>query len=313
MFSLKKLIIKIVSQANASIQSYRKCEEGYITYAGGWDGSGAQMHSIISIQVFAQKFKLTYVHTPMKNIEHFKGDREKWSQKWEEFFSLGKGEIPIGQIDKSKLRSRYIKHPALVWKKHHTLYSVSNCHNYMDMNPSFYLPYLQNIRQKFYSNKENLQNNRFLKKKISISIHVRRGDVTSAKNVNRYSSNLFLIEKLLIVLNVIESKGLGFQLFICSQGEKEDFQEFEVFKPKYLLNNDEFETFNYLVTADILFMAKSSFSYVAGLLNEGMVLYEPYWHKPLPSWIVLTNNDRKLQDEIQSGLLKRINNEILHT
>jgi hypothetical protein len=32
-------------------------------------------------------------------------------------------------------------------------------------------------------------------------------------------------------------------------------------------------------------MAKSSFSYVAGLLNEGIVVYEPFWHQPLTRWV----------------------------
>jgi hypothetical protein len=34
-------------------------------------------------------------------------------------------------------------------------------------------------------------------------------------------------------------------------------------------------------------MAKSSFSYVAALLSEGVRLYEPFWHRPSDDWVYL--------------------------
>jgi hypothetical protein len=40
-----------------------------------------------------------------------------------------------------------------------------------------------------------------------------------------------------------------------------------------------------LATADVLVMSRSSFSYVAGLLNKNcVVLYHPFWHEALSSW-----------------------------
>ena len=52
-------------------------------------------------------------------------------------------------------------------------------------------------------------------------------------------------------------------------------------------NMDPFTTLRHLTEADLLVTAKSSFSYVAALLNPGLVLYEPFWHGPIPGWIVL--------------------------
>ncbi len=40
-----------------------------------------------------------------------------------------------------------------------------------------------------------------------------------------------------------------------------------------------------LVGADILVTSHSSFSYSAGLYNEGLTVYSEFWHSPLPSWI----------------------------
>ena len=46
-----------------------------------------------------------------------------------------------------------------------------------------------------------------------------------------------------------------------------------------------------LATADILVMSKSSFSYLAAILNvTGIVLYHPFWHYPLADWLVTKQN-----------------------
>jgi hypothetical protein len=44
-------------------------------------------------------------------------------------------------------------------------------------------------------------------------------------------------------------------------------------------------TFRELVAADVLVMSKSSFSYVAAILNEGTVIYDRYARAPLPIWV----------------------------
>ena len=71
LFRLFKQIVKrILGKINCKIQAAKKVNNCYITYAGSWDGLGSQIHSIISILLFAKKFHLIYVHTPIKNVEH---------------------------------------------------------------------------------------------------------------------------------------------------------------------------------------------------------------------------------------------------
>jgi hypothetical protein len=49
---------------------------------------------------------------------------------------------------------------------------------------------------------------------------------------------------------------------------------------------DPLDALNSMIHADVLMMAKSSLSYVAGLLNKrGLVIHEPYWHAPVSGWI----------------------------
>ena len=48
--------------------------------------------------------------------------------------------------------------------------------------------------------------------------------------------------------------------------------------------SDVFEVLSCMIRAENLFMAKSSLSYVAGLLSMGTVHYEPFWHPKLKDW-----------------------------
>jgi hypothetical protein len=43
----------------------------------------------------------------------------------------------------------------------------------------------------------------------------------------------------------------------------------------------------HMVQADVLVMARSSFSYVPALANTNCVIYQHFWHHPLPEWIFL--------------------------
>ena len=48
-----------------------------------------------------------------------------------------------------------------------------------------------------------------------------------------------------------------------------------------------------LATADVLVMSRSSFSYVAAILNrDGAVMYHPFWHRAPSSWITVAPDGR---------------------
>ena len=70
--------------------------------------------------------------------------------------------------------------------------------------------------------------------------------------------------------------------------EQDPFGEFDVFPNlKRFINEPTMTSIERLATADILVMSKSSFSYLAAILNvEGIVLYHPFWHCPPDSWLV---------------------------
>ena len=54
------------------------------------------------------------------------------------------------------------------------------------------------------------------------------------------------------------------------------------------INERAIDCIRQLATADILVISRSSFSYVGSILNrDGIVLYHPFWHRPLSSWITV--------------------------
>lgn len=90
------------------------------------------------------------------------------------------------------------------------------------------------------------------------------------------------------VRSVCDALGCASQVTIHSQGAPADFDELRGGDNWRLsLDGNPLAAMTDMLRADILIMGKSSFSYVAGRLNRGIAIYEPFWHQPLPDWICL--------------------------
>jgi hypothetical protein len=83
------------------------------------------------------------------------------------------------------------------------------------------------------------------------------------------------------------TKNIKFHIY--SQGNIENFQEIvnlTEYNIEFHLNEFVLDTFNAMIFADVLATSKSSFSYVAALLSNGIIYYTPFWHRPLAHWII---------------------------
>jgi hypothetical protein len=101
---------------------------------------------------------------------------------------------------------------------------------------------------------------------------------------------------------------------LFSQGDPAIFQDFVRFGCELRLDEPALATHRALVEADVLIMSKGAFSYTAGVLNEGITLYDPQKYRPLQDWIVRASDGRF--DEAQfstrlQALLARKNLEAL--
>jgi len=126
--------------------------------------------------------------------------------------------------------------------------------------------YLCEILQKCYwSNKTPYQ---FGKK--SIAIHIRRGDIHSIKNHDRWKPN----SHYRTIIDKIKKKYTDIEVYIISEGNPDDFIEFQS-DCKLVLNGSDIDALHMLASADILVTGQSTYSTILSYINKGIIIYTP--------------------------------------
>ena len=120
--------------------------------------------------------------------------------------------------------------------------------------------------------------------RFTIAVHIRRGEVTPCRLENqgfeRYLSNLHFQ----MVIDKYYQEGARVIIF----SNEESYEPWDDFRKKgYELEldgeiTDAWKTF---VTADLVILSRSSFSFIPAMVAKGKVIYTPYWHKPLRRWV----------------------------
>jgi hypothetical protein len=284
----------------------RNGEKIFITCSGKNDGAGAQAIAIMSTILFARDSGLTYVHTPFNKIAHNTDNDSEWECKWENFFNLGKGEVSIDDVKESGIEVINLSELSkLSLHKSNTLYRVSQCHKYANLFPDRYSNLTDSFKAKYLASDKTHYSLHILPQKINIAVHIRRGDINSSGlNSIRYTDNDFIAKIVRQIVENLSRSGLDVCINLYSQGKIEDFCELQNLNVNFFLDQCVFTTFNSLVNADILVMSKSTLSYTAGLLSDGIKIYEPFYHKPLKDWLSIKKSH--VSDEnIRSKFLNR--------
>lgn len=309
---LRSPLVKFAIYTNVIVNRMTNPENCFITCcSGNTSGIGAKTQAILSTMLFAHRAKIQYVHTPFQKVAFNQENDINWENKWEKFFNLGKGELTIDEIDASNLNVVHLDNPIKLRKKKNTLYVLPHCHYYADMFANDYLELASKFVEKYESRSKGKYELHYERTKINAAVHVRRGDVSkNGADSFRYTSNQFvclLLERILLLLSDFTNVEVSIRLY--SQGEAEDFGELRKMSKHFHLNDCVFATFHNMVSADILIMSKSSFSYSAALFSNGVKIYEPFWHKPLKNWIVTNNfaefNESDFREKVCNLLLRR--------
>jgi hypothetical protein len=125
---------------------------------------------------------------------------------------------------------------------------------------------------------------------MQVAVHIRRGDVTPCpwKNVPRYTPNSQYMDVLDQYLPHDDNSDTLRKVRVSIFSERISHESFDVFAKKnysLFLNTPLVDVWRAIVTADVVIMAKSSFSFAPTLLNgNATVWYTPFWHSPLPGW-----------------------------
>lgn len=264
----------------------------YLTYDIDFqsDGMGAQYQRIIGIICIAEYYGYKYVHNPIQKMEHL--DTQSYLKNIEDYFQIYKHYPNINDQKYDKV-IEYDNPSADELSKHanangneNILVKIHIPYNICDSNVAVYEKSVSNLRNMITNNSLPFYENNA---GLNVAIHIRRGDVDSVTNAERYVS----MDQLIQVVNVLKTKYNNSKIYIFTQITEKNKHEFDVFNGDNFIvikdNEDILVTFNHLVNADVLVTCKSSFSYAAGLYNNNAVYYFDFWHSPLSNWISVNN------------------------
>lgn len=147
---------------------------------------------------------------------------------------------------------------------------------------------------------------------VRVAIHVRRGELFALDSL-RMLPNEFYVQVGRTVAGQLERRGLDYRMELHTEvasrafvlrpddggishridapvlmrPEMNQLEEFDALPNLvHCINEPAIDCLRQLATAHIVVMSRSSFSYVAAILNRrGLVLSHPFWHARLPSWI----------------------------
>ena len=267
-------------------------------------GIGNQMANWIAGLWFARVFDLDHAHIPFS------------TPQWEALLGFGEGKVSLEFLVKNngyrkvslplfdefnQLEVKQIKKIIASYNNQKIIFVLEQDQFYRDQ-----FGVIEDIRRRFYHAVARDKNQlKYSNENFNIAIHVRRGDIMAGQvneNPNllmRWQDTIYFENVLVNVLaNINKIKPI--KIYIYSQGEKQDFLNFEKFGDiQYCLEMSAPDSFLHMVMADLLISSKSSFSYKPALLSHGIkVCPRSFWHgyPDKPDWI-LADEDGSLSEQ----------------
>lgn len=114
-----------------------------------------------------------------------------------------------------------------------------------------------------------------------IALHIRRQDINETHR--RYIKDDYYLE---ILNGLKQSSKIFCAVAIYTQRDNFDASKYRGYDIRYDDREEDYDTFIKLLSAKVLVVGNSSFSYVAALLNPNTVVYhyQPHTYKALDSW-----------------------------
>jgi hypothetical protein len=239
----------------------------YITTKIYSDGFGSQYQNIISYYIYSKYNNLIFHYRPFDKMEHNYDNDKQFINKKEELINL--------------------KDNLINYDPNNYNYNIKDglcVYNYINKNINEYYQseHMEFIKDCFWRNKDKIY---FKNDKINVAVHIRRPNKDDNRIDGANTNNIYYLNIINIIRNIYKTNLL---FHIYSQGNITNFDKFINNDVILHIDTDIENTFIGLVAADILVTSRSSFSYVAALLSNGIIYYNPFWHPPLNKWIICT-------------------------
>lgn len=253
------------------------------------DGAGAQALGIIAALLFSRRIGVRYTHKKFRDIEHTPQPKVLWAKKWERFFNFGEGESGRVPGDKVVRVPAYLAGPE-AYRGLPVVLRDGHFYNFASSLPDGYDSIAPELRERYWRSPKGEIPNHGRSGALTVAIHVRRGDITSdaSSHHHRVTADPLILRTVGELRRALSDKPHVINIY--SQGEPEAFRAFVEAGCVLQLDVDPFVSFHNLVIADVLVTARSAFSYVAAILSEGAVIWEPWQHPKSPHWIKLARN-----------------------
>ncbi|KLE35267.1 hypothetical protein [Aurantiacibacter luteus] len=260
------------------------------------EGAGSRALMLLWTMGFCRIFGVAYAHTPLTRLTHADRPQAEFDTAWEAFFNLGAGEAAAGDDAADLFLLSHVKLP-----------EGGDCTRFLDPplerpRPAYYLEIdslEHDALRRFYAfefvevlsaalpearRRFRAANPRAGSDLVKVAVHLRRGDVGPERS-DMWTSDEQVAATLAGVAGVLDAMGLAHRITLYSEGERGQFAALEGLRPRMVLDGDPIQTMRGLADADVLVSAKSCFSYVAGLLGDGVVLAEASRWPAMPGWI----------------------------
>jgi hypothetical protein len=125
---------------------------------------------------------------------------------------------------------------------------------------------------------------------LQVVMHVRRGDVDAARLRVRHRfmpDEYFILFKQLLQSSLSPGVPVAFHVHSSTSPEQPASSFRALTDSGFAVHLDApmVDSWLAMMSADILVISKSSFSYVPALLSRGVVFFTPFWHMPLGHWV----------------------------
>jgi|AntAceMinimDraft_1070359.scaffolds.fasta_scaffold08653_1 hypothetical protein len=247
------------------------------------DGGGSQVLYAFFTLAIADWLKMPYRHRPFQRIEHHTGEEDEFLHKWNRVFDFSKRFGTPGDFPVFSLGSRFQVLRALTSRSCGVGITSHRFRGISDQHPKILERARAVLREIYFPYEETIP---FSSDSQGIWFHLRRGDVTPQSHPGRFTTIDSLVEDADVV-----SAALGLEhapRIVVGKLESRESDSLAKKGFSTVLDGDAFRDLHHLAQAPVLVTGVSSFSYLAGLLNQSTVVFRDFWHPAMRDWISLS-------------------------